>query len=782
MKISLPVIVLCCFFSCAVIAQNRGRIRGRVTTSDHRPAVNLSVMLKGTPRIALSNDNGEYEFVHIEPGNYTICITAVGLVSQRKEIIVNRRKTTTVDFILYEDSHQLLEVQVSGGKPNRFAKKETESVARLPVKNLENPQAYTVVSKELLREQVVTEYKSAFKNVPGVIATTAPNGGNYIRIRGFYAGSYLRNGMAAQQYLGLDPVNIERIEVLKGPSGTLFGSSLISFGGLVNRATKTPFEETKGEVSYALGNFGLSRLTADVNTALNKEKTVLFRVNAATHQQDSFQDYGFERSTSAAPSLLYKVNSRLSFLFDAEFYKVNRVTPIYPVFGAAVTVRNFKDLKLDYRKSLTTDETMISQNSTNVFTRAEYKITDKWKSLTQIAFSNGRWDNYSAINAFWLTDTTIRRSVNLQRPRNFNSINIQQNFNGDFHTGTVRHRLVAGLDAYLFNTTFQNYKALDYDTVNVLRNTPALSLTSVYNKIAAVPPMTSARAVQGQYALYVSDVLSLSDRLYAMLSVRADRFVNKGTTLNGIAPTDKYSQNSFSPKLGLIYQPLKQRISIFANYMNGFQNIAPVAQPNSTIASFKPQQANQWEGGAKLDLFGNKLNATLSYYDIRVSNLIRTESAIRDGFAGLYSFQDGEQRSKGYEADLIANPVPGLNLVLGYGHNQNKLLKATANTGKNIASSPYDIANGWVSYRIVKGAATGFGAGLGANYVGKSYFDAANTFVLPAYTMIDATIFYDLPKWTISAKVNNITSEKAWDMNGSPFTPGQFIGNIAFRF
>jgi len=693
-----------------------------------------------------------------------------------------QHRGNAVHLPLHADSNLLREVEVNGGKPNRFAVKETESVARLPIRNLENPQVYTVIPKELLREQVVTNYKSAFKNVPGVIATTAPNGGNYIRIRGFYAGGYLRNGMAAQQYIGLDPVNIESIEVLKGPSGTLFGSSLISFGGLVNRVTKKPQEEAKAEISYTAGSFGLSRLTADVNAPLNREKTVLLRVNAATSQEHSFQDYGFERSIAVAPSILYSVNPRLSFLIDAEYYNVNRVTPVYPVFAPEMSIKNFKVLNLDYRKSLTTDETMISQNSSNVLTKAEYKITDKWKSVTQLAISNSRWDNYSAINGFWLTDTTIRRSVNLQRPRIFSSVNMQQNFTGDFKTGKIRHRMVAGLDAYFFNTSYQSYTSLNYDVVNVKSNTPPLSLTDVYHKIAAVPPSISARAVQGQYAAYLSDVVNLSNRLLAMLSIRADRFHNSGTTTNGALPSDKYSQASWSPKFGMIYQPLKDKISLFANYMNGFQNVAPVIQPDHTQAIFKPQQANQWEGGAKFEIFGNKLSATLSYYHIRVSNFIRTESTTVNGVAGLYSFQDGKQRSKGYEAEVITNPLPGLNLVLGYGHNQNKILKATLNTGKNVAASPKDIANAWLSYKILKGVASGLGAGLGANYVGNSYFDAANTFIIPSYTMIDASVFYDLAKWSLSAKLNNVTGEKAWDMYGAPFMPAQFIGNIAFRF
>lgn len=112
----------------------------------------------------------------------------------------------------------------------------------------------------------------------------------------------LRNGVGSFTYATVDPANLERIEVIKGPSATLFGSTLSSFGGLFNRVTKKPFDTFKGEISYSAASWDLNRLTADINTPLNADKTALLRINTSLHSERSFQDAGFNKNFLFAPS------------------------------------------------------------------------------------------------------------------------------------------------------------------------------------------------------------------------------------------------------------------------------------------------------------------------------------------------------------------------------------------------------------------------------------------------------------------------------------------------
>ncbi|MCD6064938.1 MAG: TonB-dependent receptor [Flavipsychrobacter sp.] len=232
----------------------------------------------------------------------------------------NKKKSRTLD-------------QVSITAKQNRVKEESEYVSRLPIKNIENPQVYNVVSQELMKEQVVVSFDDAVKNVPGLnrlwtSTGRAGDGAGYFTMRGFTVQPTMINGVAGLTNGGIDPANIERIEAIKGPSGTLFGSSLISFGGLLNIVTKRPYGGFGGEVSYTAGTYGLNRVTADVNTSLNKENTALFRLNNSYHYEGSFQDAGFKRSLFIAPSFSYKANERLSFLVNMEYYNGESTNPL----------------------------------------------------------------------------------------------------------------------------------------------------------------------------------------------------------------------------------------------------------------------------------------------------------------------------------------------------------------------------------------------------------------------------------------------------------------------
>ncbi len=200
----------------------------------------------------------------------------------------------------------------------------------------------------------------------------------------------------------------------------------------------------------------------------------------------------------------------------------------------------------------------------------------------------------------------------------------------------------------------------------------------------------------------------------AMLSLRFDHFDNKPTiNFNTGAKSGKYHQNALSPKLGLVYQVVEDKVSLFANYMNGFRNVAPI--PSNEQAGYpvnlEPQQADQKEGGFKLDLFNHKLLFTASYYDILVKNITRVISVDNGNGTNVnVTIQDGQQRAKGVEFDLVANPAQGLNIIAGYSYNDSRIEKAApATDGRRPNSAgPANLANLWISYTATTGELRGW--------------------------------------------------------------------------
>ncbi len=272
-KISFSKLICCLILLTAMTSfAQTGTIKGRVSLSNDESVDNVSVTIRGTKIGTNTDAQGNYEIKNIKPGNYTLRATAVGFSSKEKSITVQDGDELTENFTLTTSSETLTEVFVKGNA-NKYTKTESEYVSRMKVKNLENSQVYNVVTKELMKDQLVTNQDEALKNVPGLYqlwgaTNRAGDGGSWFSLRGFTTQSLVRNGIAGKVNSNSDAANLEKIEVIKGPSATLFGNVLSSYGGLINRVTKKPTENFGGDITYQSGSYGFNRLSTDINTPL----------------------------------------------------------------------------------------------------------------------------------------------------------------------------------------------------------------------------------------------------------------------------------------------------------------------------------------------------------------------------------------------------------------------------------------------------------------------------------------------------------------------------------
>jgi len=751
--------------------QNNGKIKGTITTSEGDAAAGVNIILKNSKYGTISNEDGAFEFNRVKANTYTLQVSLTGYETLEQEVIVTENETANLNLQLKVSNKELQEVVISGRKS--ILSKKTDYVARMPISNLENPQVYSVIHKELLQEQVAVNIESAIRNTPGAVPVSFPSGGIAIIFRGFATGINARNGMETiSGRSSVDLSNVERIEVLKGPSGTLFGASISSYGGVVNLVTKKPFETTATEVSYTAGSFNLNRLTADVNTPLNKDKTVLFRVNLAYNNEKSFLDYGFNKTIAISPSLTYKASDKLTFNIDAELINSNNTRRTYNTYTATSGITNPGALKLDYKKTLFHDDNDAKTSGNKFFAQAEYEISENWKSTTLFSYVGENVERSYQTYAVWSSPTQATRRVGNWGPIESNFTNIQENINGQFSTGNIKHIFLAGVNYRLNESKFSSGIA-NFDNIDV---TTGYTIFRRKTAEAAINQNSSVAANQQTISAYASDVINFSDRLYAMLSLRLDNFEQKNT-----ATTKGYDQTALAPKLGLVYEVVKNQVSIFANYMNGFQNAAPVTQPNGDQLALDPIYAKQYEAGIKAETFNKKLSATASYYNITIDNATRTFLAPGETLPTY--IQDAKQVSKGVDFELIANPISGLNIIGGYAYNENRILNTTDPliNGNKAAGAPANVANFWATYTL-QNKLKGLGAGFGVNFVDKSYFLTDNIIYMPSYTTCNATVFYDQPTWRVGVKLNNLTNEKYWDFYGNSQAPTNLLVNLTLKF
>jgi iron complex outermembrane receptor protein len=202
----------------------------------------------------------------------------------------------------------------------------------------------------------------------------------------------------------------------------------------VNIVTKRPNEFFKGEISTTIGNNQFLRTTVDINSPLNKEKTALFRVNAAWNEESSFKNYGFNKSINIAPSFLYHVNDRLTFNADLEIYKVKQTRSTYTNFTPASGFNSIAQVPLAFDQTVFADDAYAEVTAVRSFAEARYRMSNNWTSTTGIAYVKEdvafSYQNYLK----WLSPTRAEGSNGIWGPIPIQYTNIQQNFTGQFNT------------------------------------------------------------------------------------------------------------------------------------------------------------------------------------------------------------------------------------------------------------------------------------------------------------------------------------------------------------
>ena len=792
-------LVICLMLNAITYAQN-GTVTGKITDSEKNPLLNVNIILKNGAIGSQSNENGTFEITPIKNGEHLLIISYLGYKTQEIPFTINNNSVNLNTIVIYEGNELLSEVFIEGTRTNKFSRKQSAYVSKMPLKDLENSQVYSTVTNQLLVSQSVNNFEDALKNTAGISKLWSStgrsgDGAGYYSSRGFAVQPQLVNGVAGITNGFINPSNVERVEVIKGPSATLFGSSVTSYGGLINIITKKPYSGNGGEITVAGGSNDFAKVNADVNFS-SKEK-LSFRLNTGYQKDNSFQDAGFKKSIYIAPSVSYKLNNNLAFNFSYEaskneqtnetFLFLNRYGPL--AFSA------IDELNYDTNLSFTSNDVTIENKTQNYRGEIAWKITDTWSSQTLIAggvaksegyytylWNAADWSNPSApvgteFFSLYAQDTDAKTKT----------LNLQQNFNGSFKLGDFQNKLLVGFD-FLDSKIIDNSSNWGYlHTINLqgdlIYGEPEISADNL-DAVLSDNGNVDSDVRQNVFGAYISDVINILPSLSVMASVRYDRFNYKGDQNTDEDDDTEYTESTFSPKFGIVYQPILNKVSIFTNYQNGFSYINPQYITDYTtgetiLQSYDVEEANQFEFGVKTNLFNNKLETTLSYYNINVANKYYWSTKT----------QDLEINSQGVELEVNANPINGLNIHGGFSYNDSEVTKSPSATyleGNRYGESGPEVTyNFWADYKFIKN----FGVGAGFN--GATEYDtmvdykaATGSFDIPAYTLLNASVYYETEKFRVSVKGNNLTDEEYYS-GWSTVTPQNkrtIIATLNYKF
>jgi iron complex outermembrane receptor protein len=261
--------------------------------------------------------------------------------------------------------------------------------------------------------------------------------------------------------------------------------------------------------------------------------------------------------------------------------------------------------------------------------------------------------------------------------------------------------------------------------------------------------------------VYLQDHIEWNSKLKTLAGLRVDRysqrFENKNT--GGIS---RQIDTAASPRVGLVYQP-SAAVSFYASYSRSFSPVFPTLR-SETNQSFEPERSVQYEAGIKLNSFNDRLLTTISAYRIVKRNVLTA-----DPDSPQFSIQTGRQRSKGIELDITGTPMRGWNVLAAYAFTQPQITADnTFPVGNLLENAARHLGNIWTTYEFDRDQIKGLGVGAGILATSKRNGNLFNSFVLPGYARVDASVFYtfsrsDKLSYKLSFNIKNLLDKTYYE-------------------
>lgn len=744
-----------------------GTIRGKVKTSDNKPAAGVTVLLtpviKGTANSkgTRTNESGEFVFSRLKAGSYLVQVSFSGHQSKEETVVVEESKTATLSFQLALSETQLQEVVVLSGR-NPYGLRKVSPTLRLNEPLLEIPQNIQVVTGKALADQQVTSMSDGvLRNVSGAMRLEHC-GDLYTNIymRGSRASAF-RNGMnVITSYwspLTEDMSVVDHIEFVKGPSG--FMMSVGDPAGIYNVVTKKPTGTAKGEASVTLGSYDLYRGTLDLDGKLDKTGKLLYRLNLVGQAKNSFRPYEFNNRVGIAPVISYQLDDKT--VLTAE-YLLQKVTMsdvgsyyVFSTKGYGTLPRNFTTADPGL------DPTHITDQSITV--NMQHSLDANWKLTLQAAYFDYKQQGSDLWPSFVGTDSMIR-GISVWDAASSAKYG-QAYVNGTLQTGGIHHRILAGLDANekKYVADWNQYHTLDTEDSKFSMDNPTYgSPSNGYPVWDRTTPLAQRAGVYGYVTqsytgVYLQDELGLwNNRLRITLAGRYTHV--KNNDYNTFATADK-----FTPRIGISYS-IDHETSAYALFDQSFVPQSGFKRDGSTI---KPLNGNNMELGLKREWARGRWSSSFSVYRILKNNENANDPSDP---TGKFIVQLGQTRSQGIELDLRGEILEGLTLTANYALTDSRITKADtskasqATIGNKVPGYAKHTANAWINYQIGHGALKGLGFSAGSTFLGeRSTWSWAGATPgqesLPDYFKIDGGIFWEKEKLRISCNVFNLADK-----------------------
>ena len=653
------------------------------------------------------------------------------------------------------------------------------------------------LNQEFLEDLKPTNLADAFRFVSGVSLAEGQYSGA-LSIRGQQIGAIgSRDGLGEDRLTSTyasanpDPIEVQRLEVIKGPSGVLYGNH--NFGGVLNRISKRP-QETQAtvvgtEYSFFDNSEAYYRVTLDSTGPLDKDKKVLYRVLAAYQDGDNHMHDTYKRQTYigeirfrsqpetdlwfrtrysddnyfVAQDLWTDQQNNMPFndmprnAFIGNYYNDDQVdTAIANNFEAGLTHSFFMGQQMFSMRLVANYGDVEGQRRTYIalgglFYKDGAPLVVGTKTLTT---RNSTWTEARSGGYDDIRENIARRDV---RNGHGHGWGLNFDLNGDLVIGPTRHDLLVYYnqgEGYSFQQRFRENWIIEKPSI--FRKTsidPAVALNG--NPQTLANEWTNLNSED--YAFGIADNMYLLDeKLILTAGYRYDSSEGRTFDLRENVARDPSEASNWTPGYGIVGKPA-EGVSVFYQHSETFR---PQNTFNQAGDRLKPLIGDNDEFGVKLDLMDGRLVATASYFDMLLEN---APIKIINDDGSFFFDQVDDQVTDGWELDLAAQLTEGFTFMVAVQDlNSIDLLTKRATRSVPLGLTYKAVAK----YAFLGDKLKGLNIGLNFEHINDSrYGDTGNNFTLPGYDLWGLFASYRRGNYSVYLNVENLTDK--WYVAGS---------------
>lgn len=624
----------------------------------------------------------------------------------------------------------------------------------------ETPQAVTVVPEAVLKDIQATRLSEAL-DVAGVGRANNFGGQGLTTFtsRGFTSGEYYRNGFPINRGYpnAPDSSTVERVEVLKGASSSLYGRG--DPGGTFNIVSKTPQAERKTTLGLSVDQEGLYRSTVDTTGALTDDESLTYRLNLMGENGDTYRDHVDSKRWNIAPVIQWKPTDATKLTLEADFLRNQHALDRGFTRYEGQQKNSFDSSEYWWESGK--DRNRLYNNNDMLQFRVEHALNEEWKLNVGAQYLNGNLHGYAVEANGVKADSNgevITRNYNW---RNLDWIdkNFQANVVGHFDLFNLEHTLISGIELEEYDYKSYIIRSKDAFDLNINQPYDTLPLPELVNVT------THDREKLKSQAFFVQDQIRITDRLNTLIAMRFENYKHDYSNFmnNTSWSTDN---NAFIPRVGLTYD-LTDQFTIYSNISKSFK-------PNAAAGNnqgFDPEEGISYEIGSKYALLDNQLSFDTAIYYVKKENVLTL-----DPLDSTKSIAAGEVTSKGLDLSLVGNITPEWKIMGNYAYVDAVVSKDNTLKGTRLANIPQDSFNLLSVYEFKSGIFNGLGLGINQRYVGSRKGQTAkNTYNMGSYATMDLISYYDWNKDVrLSFNIKNIFNEEYDDSAFNRYVyPGQ---------